>query len=218
MSNHRDSDGTGKFASKLGSANNLVLRVASAAVLGPLVLVFAYMGGWLFFAFCAAAAAGILWEWTRLVAERADPRILIPGFAALLFALVGPVLMFFVTPVGSLWSRRHEFQADRFASRYASASELAADVQQSKRQRRAHLGTGDIAAGERVGHRDDALTQRLGVAVQIFGHKSANKRYAGLAAMGAFAVFGLLHHVVTGANRVSPEDEENARRLAGGRR
>jgi len=43
-------------------------------------------------------------------------------------------------------------------------------------------------------------------------------KYAGLAAMGAFAVIGLLHHVVTGANRVSPEDEENARRLAGGRR
>ena len=88
MSNHRDSGETGKFASKLGSANNLVLRVASAAVLGPLVLVLAYMGGWLFFLLCAAAAAGILWEWTKLVADSADARILIPGFAALLFALV----------------------------------------------------------------------------------------------------------------------------------
>ena len=38
MSEHRDSGTLGKFASKLGSANNLVLRVASAAVLGPLVL------------------------------------------------------------------------------------------------------------------------------------------------------------------------------------
>ena len=43
-------------------------------------------------------------------------------------------------------------------------------------------------------------------------------KYAGLAAMGAFAAIGLLHHVVTGANRVSQEDEENAKRLAGGRR
>jgi formate dehydrogenase iron-sulfur subunit len=43
-------------------------------------------------------------------------------------------------------------------------------------------------------------------------------KYAGLAAMGAFAVIGLLHHVVTGANRVSQDDEENAKRLAGGRR
>jgi phosphatidate cytidylyltransferase len=88
VSNHRASGETGKFASKLGSANNLVLRVVSAAVLGPLVLVLAYCGGWLFFLLCAAAAAGILWEWTRLVADSADPRILIPGFAALLFALV----------------------------------------------------------------------------------------------------------------------------------
>ena len=88
MSNFRDSGIFGTFASKLGSANNLVLRVASAAVLGPLVLVLAYIGGWLFFALCAAAAAGILWEWTKLVADSADPRILIPGFAALLFALV----------------------------------------------------------------------------------------------------------------------------------
>ncbi len=88
MSNHRDNGETGKFASKLGSANNLVLRVASAAVLGPLVLVLAYIGGWPFFLLCAAAAAGILWEWTKLVADSADARILIPGFAALLFALV----------------------------------------------------------------------------------------------------------------------------------
>jgi phosphatidate cytidylyltransferase len=88
VSNHRASGETGKFTSKLGSANNLVLRVVSAAVLGPLVLVLAYCGGWLFFLLCAAAAAGILWEWTRLVADSADPRILIPGFAALLFALV----------------------------------------------------------------------------------------------------------------------------------
>jgi phosphatidate cytidylyltransferase len=88
VSNHRDNGETGKFASKLGSANNLVLRAASAVVLGPLVLVFAYIGGWPFFLLCAAAAAGILWEWTGLVGDSADARILLPGFAALLFALV----------------------------------------------------------------------------------------------------------------------------------
>jgi phosphatidate cytidylyltransferase len=86
VSNQRDNGETGKFASKFGSANNLVLRVASAAVLGPLVLVLAYIGGWLFFLLCAAAGAGILWEWTKLVADGADARILIPGFAALAFA------------------------------------------------------------------------------------------------------------------------------------
>src|SRR4029077_7165651 len=74
VSNHRDGGAPGKFASRLGSANNLVLRIASAAVLGPLVLVFAYVGGWLFFLLCAAAAAGILWGLTRLGAARARPR------------------------------------------------------------------------------------------------------------------------------------------------
>ena len=42
-------------------------------------------------------------------------------------------------------------------------------------------------------------------------------KYAGLAAIGAFAAFGLLHHVVAGANRVSDDDERNAKRLAEGR-
>ncbi len=40
-------------------------------------------------------------------------------------------------------------------------------------------------------------------------------KYAGLIAMGAFAVVGVLHHLVSGANRVLPEDEENAKKLAG---
>jgi len=46
--------------------------------------------------------------------------------ALLLLALLAPVLMFFATPIGARWSRRHEFQADRFASRHASAHALAA--------------------------------------------------------------------------------------------
>lgn len=45
--------------------------------------------------------------------------------ALLLFAFVAPVALFFTTPLGSLWSRRHEFAADRFASEHASAGELA---------------------------------------------------------------------------------------------
>ena len=45
--------------------------------------------------------------------------------ALLLFMLVVPAFMFFVTPLGALWSRRHEFEADAFATRYASAAELA---------------------------------------------------------------------------------------------
>jgi formate dehydrogenase iron-sulfur subunit len=41
-------------------------------------------------------------------------------------------------------------------------------------------------------------------------------KYAGLTAIAAMAAFGFLHHLVSGANRVSREDEQNAKRLAGG--
>jgi formate dehydrogenase iron-sulfur subunit len=43
-------------------------------------------------------------------------------------------------------------------------------------------------------------------------------KYVGMATIGAFAAVGFLHHLVSGANRVSPEDEENAQRLTGGRK
>ncbi len=45
--------------------------------------------------------------------------------ALLLFVLAVPAFTFFITPLASLWSRRHEFQADAFATRHASAAELA---------------------------------------------------------------------------------------------
>ena len=69
------------------AANNVMLRIASAAVLAPIAIGFAYIGGWLFLALCAAAAARILWEWMRLVADHPDRRVLLPGFAALIAAL-----------------------------------------------------------------------------------------------------------------------------------
>ena len=46
--------------------------------------------------------------------------------ALLLFVLAVPAFTFFITPLASLWSRRHEFEADAFATRHASATELAA--------------------------------------------------------------------------------------------
>ncbi|HLL26039.1 MAG TPA: formate dehydrogenase subunit beta [Xanthobacteraceae bacterium] len=42
-------------------------------------------------------------------------------------------------------------------------------------------------------------------------------KYAGMAIIGLTAAFGLLHHVISGPNRVKPEDEENAKKLAKGR-
>lgn len=68
-------------------ARNLLLRFVSAAVLAPLVLAAAYAGGWYFLILCWLGAAGILWEWTRMVAGRLEPRILLPGLIALLVAL-----------------------------------------------------------------------------------------------------------------------------------
>src|SRR5215510_5522117 len=41
-------------------------------------------------------------------------------------------------------------------------------------------------------------------------------KYAGLAAIAGFAAIGFVHHLVTGANRVTPEDEDSAKRLVEG--
>ncbi len=40
-------------------------------------------------------------------------------------------------------------------------------------------------------------------------------KYAGLASIGLFAAIGFIHYLVSGPNRVTQEDEENAERLAG---
>ena len=48
------------------------------------------------------------------------------GLALVLFALVLPVFTFVLAPLASFYSRRHEFEADAFAARHASASDLVA--------------------------------------------------------------------------------------------
>jgi phosphatidate cytidylyltransferase len=86
---------------------NLTLRIASAVVLVPVALVFAYWGGWPFLILCTFCAGGILWEWARLVADRSDPRILAPGWVALLAALAfigmnGPALAITAIVIGAV--------------------------------------------------------------------------------------------------------------------
>jgi len=44
--------------------------------------------------------------------------------ALLLFMLVAPVYTFFIGPIMAWWSRKHEFEADEFAAKEASAKEL----------------------------------------------------------------------------------------------
>jgi STE24 endopeptidase len=46
------------------------------------------------------------------------------GLALVLFFLALPVFLFFVTPLGSLTSRKHEFEADAFAASQTDAHEL----------------------------------------------------------------------------------------------
>jgi STE24 endopeptidase len=45
--------------------------------------------------------------------------------ALVLFFLVVPVFSFWLAPIASAWSRRHEFEADRFAMAHADRSDLA---------------------------------------------------------------------------------------------
>jgi phosphatidate cytidylyltransferase len=83
---HRDGSRGTDAGLQESRAHNLVLRVASAAVLGPAVLALTYLGGWPFLAVCFLGALGILYEWTLLTAGRSEPQILIPGVIGLLAA------------------------------------------------------------------------------------------------------------------------------------
>ena len=49
-----------------------------------------------------------------------------PGVALALFMLALPVFTFVLAPLSAAYSRRHEFQADRFAAEHASATALTA--------------------------------------------------------------------------------------------
>jgi STE24 endopeptidase len=48
------------------------------------------------------------------------------GLALVLFMLVLPVFTFVLAPLASVFSRKHEFEADAYAARHASASDLVA--------------------------------------------------------------------------------------------
>jgi phosphatidate cytidylyltransferase len=68
--------------------HNLARRAASTLVLAPVAIAAAALGSWVFVIACAIAAGLVLWEWTFLVAGRADLRILIPGLTTLVIAAV----------------------------------------------------------------------------------------------------------------------------------
>jgi formate dehydrogenase iron-sulfur subunit len=59
-----------------------------------------------------------------------------------------------------------------------------------------------------------AKDPKISAVVELW--KGATK-YAGMTAMAAFAAVGFLHYMVSGANKVEPDDEKNAKQLAEGR-
>ncbi len=62
------------------------------------------------------------WFYAGLGVTGADARS--TAMALILFFLTVPVFTFLATPVASLLSRRHEFEADRYAAAHASATDL----------------------------------------------------------------------------------------------
>ncbi|HWD22429.1 MAG TPA: M48 family metallopeptidase [Burkholderiales bacterium] len=84
---------------------------------------------WKRIALLFAASLGLLWVLGRLIEQPwfyAGLGVSHPSTAAalLLFMLAVPVFTFFLQPAASLYSRRHEFEADRYAAEHADSSEL----------------------------------------------------------------------------------------------
>ncbi|MFN3656392.1 MAG: phosphatidate cytidylyltransferase [Pseudolabrys sp.] len=79
--------------------SNLLLRIASAAVLAPVALVAAWLDDWLFALFWTAAAVAVLWEWIALVAGPARK----PTFSASGSAMVAAgVVAWLHRPIAAL--------------------------------------------------------------------------------------------------------------------
>lgn len=99
--------GPGDTGTPASASNNLTLRIASAAVMAPLALWAAYIGGWPFALFWALAAIAVLWEWITLVAGRHN-RLMFSSCAsalavAALVAWLGrPIAAIFLVGLGAL--------------------------------------------------------------------------------------------------------------------
>lgn len=102
------------LAHELGHFKHRHILQRIAALFGFSLLGFALLG-WL---------SGQVWFYTGL---GVTPLLDGPNdaLALLLFLLAVPQVTFFTTPLFSLLSRRHEFQADAFAARHASGTDLS---------------------------------------------------------------------------------------------
>jgi phosphatidate cytidylyltransferase len=72
---------------KLPAARNLLLRIASSAVLAPVAIGIAYLGGWPFGIFWTIAAIAVWWEWTKIVHPAGHTGALITGICALVIQM-----------------------------------------------------------------------------------------------------------------------------------
>lgn len=86
---------------------------------------------WKRIALLFALSLGLLWVLGQLIDEPwfydgLNAGAPDPAMGLLLFVLVMPVFTYFLQPLTSLYSRRHEFEADAYAAAHASAAELVA--------------------------------------------------------------------------------------------
>ena len=85
-------------AAPASGPSNLILRIASSAVLAPVAIVVAWLGGRLCVLFWTVSACIVLWEWTTLVR---GAHVSVPAFVAWMLAglayasvlLLGPVIL-----------------------------------------------------------------------------------------------------------------------------
>jgi len=74
------------------SSRDLVLRIAAAALLAPLALMFVFAGGWLWVLLVSVIAIGLFYEWHEIVDPARNPRTFAAGVIAL--ELIGLSLWF----------------------------------------------------------------------------------------------------------------------------
>lgn len=73
-------------------SRDLVLRIAAAALLAPLALMFVFAGGWLWVLLVSVIAIGLFYEWHEIVDPARNPRTFAAGVIAL--ELIGLSLWF----------------------------------------------------------------------------------------------------------------------------
>jgi phosphatidate cytidylyltransferase len=76
--------------------NEPIVRILSAAVMAPLAIGAAYVGGWPFAVFWGIAAIGVWWEWATLSAGSAGRVVFMAGAGALIGAALAVIF-------GPLW-------------------------------------------------------------------------------------------------------------------